>query len=79
MWVGTTQQTTTDITVGNCNNKSPIYIGSKGIHPNDTSQPQIYTNPPGNLYQIQIFNQALNLYDIASLGIYFYHPQVPKP
>jgi hypothetical protein len=67
MWVGTTQQTTTDITVGNCNNKSPIYIGSKGIHPNDTSQPQIYTNPPGNLYQIQIFNQALNLYDIASL------------
>jgi hypothetical protein len=69
MWLGSTQQTTTDITVGNCNNKSPIYIGSKGIHPNDTSQPQIYTNPPGNLYQIQIFNQALNINDIASLGL----------
>jgi hypothetical protein len=69
MWTGTDQQTATDITIGNCNNKSPIYIGSKGIHPNDTSQPQIYTNPPGNLYQIQIFNKALSLTEIALLGI----------
>ena len=69
MWTGTDQQITTDTTVGNCNNKSPIYIGSKGIYPNDVSQPQIYTNPPGNLYQIQIFNKALSLIEIGLFGI----------
>lgn len=69
MWIGANQQITTDTTTGNCNNKSPIYIGSKGIHPNDTSQPQIYTNPPGNLYQIQIFNKALSFNEIAFFAL----------
>lgn len=57
-----------DITTGNCNNKSPIYIGSKGIYPNDISQPQIYTNPAGDLYQIQIFNKSLSLTELQKLG-----------
>jgi hypothetical protein len=61
---------TPDITTGNCNNKSPIYIGSKGIHPNDTSQPQVYTNPPSNLFQIQIFNKALSFIEILNLKTY---------